>query len=150
MQSNPSLTLARPGLTLERRFKASPAQLFQAWTQPEKMIRWWGVTGSDRTPIAEADLRVGGRFRVQFWSPEGEHHSVSGVYREVVPERKLVFSWAWQSTPERESQVTVALAPDRDGTILTLKHEQFFNETARDDHRRGWTAALDNLEKALA
>jgi uncharacterized protein YndB with AHSA1/START domain len=114
------------------------------------MIRWWGVTGSEKTPIAEADLRVGGRFRVQFWSPEGEHHSVSGVYREVVPERKLVFSWAWQSTPERESQVTVALAPDRDGTILTLKHEQFFNETARDDHRRGWTAALDNLEKALA
>jgi len=114
------------------------------------MIRWWGVTGSGRTPIAETDLRVGGRFRVQFWSPEGEHHSVSGVYREVVPERKLVFSWAWQSTPERESQVTVALAPDRDGTLLTLKHEQFFNETARDDHRRGWTAALDNLEKALA
>lgn len=114
------------------------------------MIRWWGVTGSGKAPIAEADLRVGGRFRVQFWSPGGEHHSVSGVYREVVPERKLVFSWAWQSTPDRESQVTVALSPDRDGTILTLTHEQFFNETARDDHRRGWTAALDNLETALA
>jgi uncharacterized protein YndB with AHSA1/START domain len=72
---------------------------------------------------------------------------VSGVYREVVPDRKLVFSWAWQSTPERESQVTIDLKPDDDGTILTLTHEQFFNETARDDHRRGWTAALDNLEK---
>ncbi|MGZ3341160.1 MAG: SRPBCC family protein, partial [Reyranella sp.] len=48
---------------------------------------------------------------------------------------------------ERESQVTVDLKPDDDGTILTLTHEQFFNEKARDDHRRGWTAALENLGK---
>jgi len=111
------------------------------------MIRWWGVYGHDKTPIAEADLRVGGRFRVQFWTPDGQQHSVSGVYREIVPDRKLVFSWAWQSTPERESQVTVDLKPDADGTILTLSHEQFVDEAARDNHRRGWTLALDTLER---
>ena len=77
---------------------------------------------------------------MQFRTPDGEHQSVSGVYREIVPDRKLVFSWAWQSTPERESQVTIDLKPDDDGTILTLTHEQFFDEKARDDHRRGWTA----------
>ena len=99
--------------------------------------------------IAEAEVKVGGRFRVQFHTPDGERHSVSGVYREIVPDRKLVFSWAWQSTPERESQVTVDLRPDGESTILTLTHEQFFNETARDDHRRGWTLALDNLEKVF-
>jgi uncharacterized protein YndB with AHSA1/START domain len=114
------------------------------------MIHWWGVTGHANTPIAETDLRVGGRFRVQFWTPDGEHQSVSGVYREVVPDRKLVFSWAWQSTPERESQVTIDLKADTDGTILTLTHEQFFNETARDGHQRGWTQALDSLEKLFA
>ncbi len=79
------------------------------------------------------------RFRVQFWTPDDEHHSVSGVYREIVPPRKLVFSWAWQSTPERESQVTIDLKPDSDGTILTLTHEQFFSEKARDDHRAAGT-----------
>ena len=42
------------------------------------MIRWWGVTGHEKTPIAETDLRVGGHFRVQFWTPNGEHQSVSG------------------------------------------------------------------------
>jgi uncharacterized protein YndB with AHSA1/START domain len=138
---------SNPSLALKRRFKAPPAQLYQAWTQPEKMIRWWGVTGHANAPIAKADLRVGGRFHVQFWTPDGEQHNVSGVYREVVPDRKLVFSWAWQSTPERESQVTIDLKADSDGTILTLTHEQFFNETARDDHRRGWTLALDTLER---
>ena len=111
------------------------------------MIRWWGVTGHPNAPIAENDLKVGGRFRVQFWSPDGQHNSVSGVYREVVPDRKLVFSWAWQSTPERESQVTIDLKPDADGTILTLTHEQFLDEKARNDHRGGWTHALDNLER---
>ena len=112
------------------------------------MTLWWGATPHNRRkPIAETDLRVGGRFRVQYWGQNDEHHSVSGVYREVVPDRKLVFSWAWQSTPERESQVTIDLKPDDDGTILTLTHEQFFNESARDDHKRGWTLALDNLER---
>lgn len=111
------------------------------------MTRWWGVTPHPNKPIAETDLRVGGRFKVQFWGQGGEHHSVSGIYREIVPNRRLVFSWAWQSTPERESQVTVDLNPVDDGTMLTLTHEQFFSEQARDDHRNGWSGALDNLEK---
>ena len=114
------------------------------------MTLWWGVAGGPRPPIAETDLRVGGRFKVQFWDPKNEHHSVSGTYREVVPNRKLSFSWAWQTTPERESLVTIELNPVTDGTMLTLTHEQFFNEKARDDHGRGWNASLDRLEALLA
>jgi uncharacterized protein YndB with AHSA1/START domain len=139
---------SKPSLVLKRRLKAPAEKVYRAWTQPDQMMLWWGSTPHNtRKTIAETDLRVGGRFRVQYWGQNDEHHSVSGVYREVVPDRKLVFSWAWQSTPERESQVTVDLKPDDDGTILTLTHEQFFDEKARDDHSRGWTIALDNLEK---
>jgi uncharacterized protein YndB with AHSA1/START domain len=141
---------SKPSLALRRRLNAPPEKVYEAWTRPEKMIQWWGVTGHHRTPIAETDLRVGGRFRVQFWTPDDEHHSVSGVYREIVPPSRLVFSWAWQSTPERESQVTVDLKPDSDGTILTLTHEQFFSEQARDDHRGGWQRGLDRLEAFFA
>ena len=141
---------SKPSLALKRRLKAPPQKVYEAWTQPEKMTRWWGVTGHARAPIAETDLRVGGHFRVQFWTPDGEHHSVSGVYREIVPDRRLVFSWAWQSTPERESQVTIDLKADNDGTLLTLTHEQFFDVAARDGHNRGWSMALDTLEKLYA
>jgi uncharacterized protein YndB with AHSA1/START domain len=140
---------SKPSLALKRRLKAPPEKVYEAWTQPEKMIRWWGYPGP-KTAIAETDLKVGGRFRVQFWTPDNEHHSVSGIYREIDPPRKLVFSWAWQSTPERESQVTVDLKPDNDGTILTLTHEQFFDEKARDGHRGGWTMSLDRLEALFA
>jgi uncharacterized protein YndB with AHSA1/START domain len=68
----------------------------------------------------------------------------------VVPNQRLVFSWAWHSTPERESQVTVSLKPDGGGTLLTVHHEQLFDSAARDGHERGWIASLDQLEKILA
>jgi uncharacterized protein YndB with AHSA1/START domain len=138
----------KPSLTLKRRLKASPAKVFAAWTDPEKMKRWMGPEGV--TPLrAEIDPRVGGRYRLVMRSPDGEEHDVSGVYREVVPNRKLAFSWAWQSTPERESLVTIELSPVTEGTMLTLTHEQFFDEKARDDHGHGWNLALDRLEATL-
>ena len=140
----------KPSLVLKRRLKAAPEKVYEAWTKPEQMTHWWGVAGGPRPPVAETDLRVGGHFRVQFWDPKNEHHSVSGVYREVVPNRKLAFSWAWQTTPERESLVTIELNPITDGTMLTLTHEQFFDEKARDDHGHGWNVALDRLETFLA
>jgi hypothetical protein len=62
---------------------------------------------------------------------------VGGVYREVVPDSRPVFSWAWHSTPERTSRVTVTVAKDGDGTMLTLHHEQFSTT------RRDATAAVD-------
>jgi uncharacterized protein YndB with AHSA1/START domain len=140
----------KPSLVLKRRIKAAPEKVYEAWTKPEQLTLWWGPTESPKKPIAETDLRIGGRFRVQYWGNNDEHHSVSGIYREVVPNRKLSFSWAWQSTPERESLVTIDLNPVNDGTMLTLTHEQFFDEKARDDHGRGWNVALDRLEAMLA
>ena len=79
-------------------------------------------------------MRTGGRYTVVFHTEDGEEHHVSGVYREVVPNQKLQFTWAWRSTPERESLVTVLIKPDGAGAILTLIHEQFFDEAARDRH----------------
>ena len=136
----------KPSLTLKRRLKAPPEKVYEAWTQPAQMMRWWGGN-NEATRTAETDLRVGGRFHVGFKGDTGEQHDVSGVYKEVVPNRKLVFSWAWRTTPERESQVTIDIKPDTDGSILTLTHEQFFNDKARDDHGRGWGFGLDQLEK---
>lgn len=140
---------SRPSLVLKRRLKAPPAKVYAAWTKPEHMMLWWGG-GPGATIVAEADVRVGGRFHVGFRTPDGERHDVGGVYKEVVPETKLVFSWAWRTTPERESQVTLDFKADGAETILTLTHEQFFDEAARDNHRQGWTRALDKLETVFS
>jgi uncharacterized protein YndB with AHSA1/START domain len=139
----------KPSLTLKRRFKAPPAKVFAAWTDPEKVTRWMGP-GEVKAVSAECDVRVGGRYRWLMRAPSGEEHDVGGVYREVVPNEKLVFTWAWKSTPERESLVTILIKPDGDGSLLTLTHEQFFDEDARDRHQQGWAGALDKMEKLLA
>lgn len=144
--------LDKPSLTLKRRLKAPPAQVFSAWTDPKKIAHWFGPRDADQASVsAEIDLRVGGRYRISFTGEGGEYHQVGGIYREVVPNRRLVFSWAWHSTPERASLVSITLAPDGiDGTFLTLEHEQFFDEKARDGHQRGWTGTLDKLANYLA
>ena len=136
---------SQPALTLKRRLNAPPSKIYRAWTDAAKISRWFGPEDAEILR-AETDVRVGGRFRIVFRGPDGEEHDVGGIYREVVPDQKLVFTWAWRSTPERESLVTVALKRDGDGTLLTLLHEQFFDEAARDRHGRGWNGTLDKLE----
>ncbi|MBN3857582.1 SRPBCC domain-containing protein [Paraburkholderia sp. Ac-20340] len=129
---------------LRRRINASTAKVYAAWTQAAQLMRW--MHPLDTICLhAEADVRPGGRFRVLMRSPDGEEHDVSGRYLEVVPESKLVFTWAWRSTPERESRVTLTLRADGSTTELTLRHERFFDEEARDSHREGWSSALDHL-----
>jgi uncharacterized protein YndB with AHSA1/START domain len=142
---------ARPSLIFRRRLKASPQKVYAAWTDPEKIVQWFGrADARAETVRAEIDLRVGGRYRISFSVPAGEYYEVGGVYREVIPNERLVFSWAWHSTPERESLLTVTLQLDGDGTLLTLHHAQLFDEAARAGHERGWLAALDRLRESLA
>ena len=142
---------SRPSLALQRRLHARPAKVYAAWTDPEKIARWFGPSQVKAGSVqAEIDLRTGGHYRIAFDMMDGQHHQVGGIYREVVPNQRLVFSWAWHSTPERESLVTVALKSDGDGTLLTLQHEQLFDEAARDGHKSGWIGTLDKLEKFIA
>ena len=82
--------------------------------------------------------------------PDGEMHDVSGIYREVIPNRKLVYTWAWKTTPERESLVTVELRALNGGAEPTRLHEQFFDVEARDRHQQGWIGCLTRLDWALA
>jgi len=139
----------KPSLTIKRRFNAPPEKVFAAWTDPEKVKRWMGP-GEVKALSVESDPRTGGRYRWIMQAPNGEQHDVSGVYREVLPNRKLVFTWAWKSTPERESLVTVDIKPDGAGSLMTLTHEQFFDEEARNRHNQGWEGAIAKMEAYLA
>jgi uncharacterized protein YndB with AHSA1/START domain len=141
----------RPSLTLPRRFRARPEKVWDAWTDPEKLIAWFCTAkAKPGTFHAELDVRAGGRYRISFNDESGEYNEVGGAYREVVPSERLVFTWAWHSTPERESLVTVSIKPDGAGALMIFTHEQFFDEAARDNHSKGWTELFDQLEKIIA
>jgi uncharacterized protein YndB with AHSA1/START domain len=141
----------RPSLTLTRRFRVRPEKVWSAWTDPETLIAWFCTSkAKPGTMRAELDVRVGGKYRISFDMESGEYSEVGGVYREVVPGEKLVFSWAWHSTKERESLVTVSIRPDGAGSLMVFTHEQFFDEAARDNHAKGWAELFGQLETILA
>jgi uncharacterized protein YndB with AHSA1/START domain len=144
----------RPFLTLHRHYPVAPEKVYRAWTDPQAIRQWWGPGGHDPVSAAELDVRVGGRFRIVFGGPDGKAHEVQGVYREVVPNRKLVFTWTWpRTTPERESLVSIVFrevrGDERVATELDFRHEQLFDEAVRDGHRRGWTESLAKLDDYL-
>jgi uncharacterized protein YndB with AHSA1/START domain len=141
---------AKPSLTLTRSYPVAPEKVWRAWTDPQAVSKWWGPGPGEPVSLAELDVRVGGRFRIVFGGPDGKAHECAGEYKEVVPNRKLVFTWSWpNSTPERVSVVTIIFEDVKGKTQLTFKHEQLFNEEVRDNHKRGWSGALDKLAAHL-
>ena len=141
----------KPSLTLSRRYPVAPEKVWRAWTDAQAVKKWWGPGPGEPVSAAELDVRVGGRFRIVFGGPDGKAHECAGVYQEVVPNRKLVFTWCWpNTTPERVSVVTIEFRPVGKETDLLFKHEQLFDEKVRDDHKRGWTGSLDKLGAYLA
>ena len=133
-----------PSLTIVCRIKASPAKLYAAITKPQLMMQWWGPDAGP-TLKAEADVRPGGRFDIVFRLLDGSEHNPTGIYREVVPDKKLVFTWEWPGMAERTSLVTFLLEPFDGGTELTLIHAQLPDEAACESHKAGWTGWIDKL-----
>ena len=144
------IPVQKPSLTLKRHYAAPVEKVFRAWIDPEALKRWFGPSDEGKILVSETNPKVGGRYRIVMEMPSGEQHRVGGVYREIVPNEKLIFTWAWESTPERESLVTVRLKKAGDGTDMTLIHEQFFDEAARDRHEHGWTGTLERLGRYVS
>ena len=140
----------KPSLRITRRYPVAPAKVWRAWTDPQALSRWFGPGEPDSVTLAELDVRAGGRYRIGFHTPDGEEHEVSGLYEEVDTNRRLSFTWAWKSTPDRVSRVTIELRATAQGTELDFRHERFVDQEARDNHERGWTGTFAKLETFLA
>ena len=138
-------------LRLSRSFAAPRDRVFRAFTAPTQLTRWWGPKGFT-VPACTLDVRAGGAWRTVMRSPEGKDHIVSGVYREITPPARLVFTWGWETEGERghETVVTIELFETPGGTRLELTHEGFETEDSLNAHRDGWSSCLDCLEQALA
>lgn len=137
-------------LRLTRRLKAPRERVFRAFTEPARLVRWWGPKGFT-VPEHAIDVRVGGAWRIVMRSPEGNDHVVSGVYREITPPARLVFTWAWETDGPRghETVVTIELRAAGGETDLELTQEIFESENARDLHGQGWSSTLDCLAEEL-
>lgn len=141
----------KPSLTLRRHYPVAPEKVWRAWTDPQALRQWFGPADEQQpVSVADIDLRAGGRFRLVFGGPDGSEHEAAGVYKEVRPHRKLVFSWCWpRTTPDRISQITILLRAEGTGTAMEFRHEHFYDQAACDGHERGWTVTFGKLEAFL-
>lgn len=130
-------------LELKRVFPAKVSEVFEAWTQPAVLQQWFAP--GEMSAAVDADVRAGGSYRIVMRRPDGQVHTVTGVYKELVQNEKLVFTWGWEGEQRHESQVTVMLV-DRGGeTELTLLHELLASEESKAQHAHGWEGCLDKL-----
>jgi uncharacterized protein YndB with AHSA1/START domain len=134
-------------LVVRRMIKAPAARVFEAWTRPEHLVRWWGprpVTCAG----ADVDLRVGGGYRIGNRLPDGSVLWISGTFELVDPPRRLVYDWLIEQknapAPER-SRVTVRFEPRGVGTEVIVIHERIDTEATRADHEHGWNGCLEGL-----
>jgi len=144
--------ISSPILVLEmrRRIRTTDEKVFEAWTNPAQLKQWFAVSEGFTTPIAEVDLKVGGRYRLGMKAPgDNPLLIVGGVYREILRPKRLAFTWRWESVDpdEPETLVTVEFH-ELDGiTEVQLRHELFENLAQRDKHGEGWTGCFDQLER---
>lgn len=151
--SNTAVKTADRTLVISRVFDAPRPLVFQAWTDPEHIVRWLAPHGFT-IPHSEGDLRPGGNWRSCMRKPDGTDLWLGGVYREVVKNERLVFTHAWDEadgSPGHETLVIITFADHGAGkSLLTLHQALFKSVESRDGHRGGWNECLDRLVDHLA
>ncbi|WP_373046881.1 SRPBCC domain-containing protein [Vulgatibacter sp.] len=134
-------------LEMRRVLPAAPEVVFAAWTMPERMQQWFAPGAM--SAAVEVDLRVGGSYRIEMRDPDGSVHATHGTWREIVPNRRLVFTWGWEGPDRHESLVTVELFDRGGSTELLLRHERLASAESRSQHEQGWLGCLEKLERVL-
>ena len=144
------VTVAEASLHITRTFPVSAERLFDCFTQPAHLLRWWGPQGTT-CPVAEIDLRPGGAYHLEILSENGTLSVVTGEYLEIEAPRKLVFSWGWDDAPEERTRVTLRFSDQGNGQCeLELLHERFGDDERAKLHGDGWSSSLICLAELLA
>jgi len=145
--------VANPSITVVRTFEAPVADVFFAWTDAAKLKRWLAPAPC-QVLEASADPRPGGRYRLVVVDPRGDHHTVSGEYREVVPGQRLVQTWNHEGKgPDGGDYPSLVTVEFREigprTTEVTVRQEGLLTVEDRAGNTEGWRLCLGNLAALL-
>jgi uncharacterized protein YndB with AHSA1/START domain len=140
-----------PGRTvrIERTFAASAEDVFDAWTSPEVMRRWLHVAPDWETPVAEVDLRPGGKVRVVMRRPDGTEAGARGEYTLIDRPRRLVMKWTFDEDPGDEQLIELTFLELGGSTTVLLLNSGISTDLRRESQDEGWRGCLAELERAL-
>ena len=137
------------GLHIVRTFPCAPDRLWQAWTDWERALAWWGPV--DWPAVAmEADLREGGEWRAELRSARGESLHQAGRFLEITPQTRLAFTFQWVSDnhedgPGVETHVVVEFTEVPEGTQMDFKQTELVSSESVTGHTAGWNSTFDRL-----
>jgi uncharacterized protein YndB with AHSA1/START domain len=135
-------------VTVERYLRASPARVFDAFTDAVVVGRWLTPSPEVTLTVLQFDFRVGGRYRFAYVTPGRGTMHVNGDFRRIQPPEHLIFGWNIEPPDEHagvQSQVSVTVRPSGEGTHLVIHHEYLGAPSAARRHAEGWRGALDQL-----
>jgi uncharacterized protein YndB with AHSA1/START domain len=138
-------------LRMERVFAAPITATFDAWTNVEVLRKWWPAGIGWDTPVAELDVRVGGRLRLVMRDLNGAEFGGEGHYVVIERPHRLVFTWRWDSIAlgTHDQLVEVTFTDNGDGTTTVALINSGVTEAEEPLHREGWDASFDNLDAVL-
>ncbi len=144
---------AKPTIITHRELDAPRELVWEAWTKPELVKRWLGPRAHTMT-VCEIDLRVGGKYRWVFRTPDGREVSFHGEFREIVRPERLVSTFIFDAYPDEEAIDTLTLV-ERDGKTIATTFSVHRSIAARDGHvqggmERGMSEGYERLDELLA
>jgi uncharacterized protein YndB with AHSA1/START domain len=135
---------------IERTFAALAEDVFDAWTSPEVMRRWFHCAPDWDTPEAEVDLRVGGKVRVVMRKPDGTEAEARGEYTVINRPHRLVMTWTFDDDPSNEQLIELSFSEVEGSTTVLMVNSSISTDERRDAQDQGWRGCLDELERVVA
>jgi uncharacterized protein YndB with AHSA1/START domain len=135
---------------IERTFAASAEDVFDAWTSTEVMRRWFHCAPDWDTPVAEVDLRVGGKVRVVMRRPDGTQAGARGEYTLIDRPHRLVMTWTFDDDPSNEQLIELSFSEAESSTTVLMVNSGISTARRCDGQDWGWRGCLDQLERTLA
>lgn len=140
-------------IVARRTYRADPETVFRAFTDPALLSRWFSPSEAIPVDVIAFDAVVGGRYRLAYRLDADTTSIVTGLFREILPPTRLVFTWTWEPPDPHaglDTLVTVGIVAIGPMTELTVRHEHFPDPASRARHDDGWRATLDRLTEVLA
>ena len=163
-KTNPATKSVEQELIITRIFDAPRELVWKAWTDPERVKRWWGPKNFT-APVSKIDLRVGGTYLNCMRSPEGKDYWSTGVYREIVEPSLLVCTdsfadekgnvipashYGMEGDWPLELRISVTFEETGGKTTMTLRHEGIPAGQMSELTEAGWNESFDKLAEELA
>ena len=137
-------------LRIERTYAATAEDVFDAWTSAEVMRRWFHVAPDWATPVAEVDLRVGGKVRIVMRRPDGTEAGAWGEYTLIDRPNRLAMTWQFEDEPSNEQLIELSFTESDGATTVLMVNSGISTPDRRASQDRGWRGCFEELERALA